>query len=84
MNPDRTPLVYSTAKARTAAASLLGGRCLENAVEREISAGNVTAGQRGGIVFDNDGKEWVAIVKRTTGRLRPERKAWLVTEVRRY
>lgn len=77
------PLVYSTARARTDAERLLPGRVLENVVSTEIRAGNVTAGQDGGVVFDS-GKRWVAIVRRFPARIQRGRRAWLVHEIRPY
>lgn len=78
----RTPLVYSTRAALRSAERLLpAGRCLENVVGAEILAGNVVAGQTGGLVFDRD-KNWVAEVRRVPARLRTKRRAWLITKVR--
>jgi hypothetical protein len=77
------PIVYSTRQAREESRRLMPGHVLENVVERAILAGRVSAGSHGGLVFD-DGKEWVAEVKRQPSRLNERRRAWLVTAVRRY
>jgi hypothetical protein len=80
----RLPLVYATRGARAQAERLLPGRIIENLVERAILDGRVSCGSHGGYVFDPDGKEWVAEVKRQPSRLNDRRRAWVITAVRRY
>jgi hypothetical protein len=76
------PLVYATREAVIAGAGLVPG-CLENAVQAEILAGNLTANREAGYVFDSD-RRYVARVKRVPARVQAKRRAWLVTEVNSY
>lgn len=73
-------LVYATRAALEDGRRLIPGVCLENVVEAEIVAGNVTAGARRGFVFDRE-KRWVAEVERVPGRIRERPRAWLVTAI---
>ena len=80
-----SPLVYMTENPRLSGQRLLPGVVLENRVEAAISAGQVVAGQSGGVVFlDERDERWVATCKFIPARIQQSRRAWLVTEFRRF
>ena len=83
MSEGRTPLVYSTPRARRQAERLIPGRVVENLVQSAIAAGRVSAGQTGGLIFDAS-RRWVAVCERVPARIQANRRAWLITEVRPY
>jgi hypothetical protein len=74
----RQPLVYATSRALR---GWTGDRPLENVATDAILAGRIRRCRPRGIGLVDVGAGLVAVVRRTVGRLDPQRKAWLVTEV---
>jgi hypothetical protein len=86
--PAPPPLVYATADARRQAeAALPPGACVEVEVARRVERSQLSRHGRSGAVLANrderwtHSKGWSARLVRSSGRLDPSRRAWLVVEI---